>query len=95
MTSLRRRGGSESEQTSDPSISFTSSTYTIPTSSSTTQFTEFTQEETMTCRDRTNEFMLAVKSFQGRQVNGAVPSLRESRKGKSIQQYSEFMRIAK
>ncbi|KAK7103417.1 syntaxin-5-like [Littorina saxatilis] len=44
----------------------------------------------MTCRDRSNEFMSAVKLLQSRQGNGVVP-----RHNKALQARSEFTRIAK
>jgi len=47
-------------------------------------------ESEMSCRDRTTEFMSAVKSLQTRQQNGVV-----SRKSAAIRQRSEFTQIAK
>lgn len=44
----------------------------------------------MTCRDRSNEFMSAVKLLQSRQGNGVV-----YRQNKALQQRSEFTQIAK
>ncbi|KAK2150428.1 hypothetical protein LSH36_405g00044 [Paralvinella palmiformis] len=45
----------------------------------------------MTCRDRTNEFMSAVKSLQSRQGNGTLPN----KVNKALSQRGEFMQIAK
>ncbi|XP_070576418.1 syntaxin-5-like [Ptychodera flava] len=45
----------------------------------------------MTCRDRTNEFLSAVKSFQSRQGNGIPPQSQNHRK----LQHSEFTTIAR
>jgi len=45
-------------------------------------------DNNMSCRDRTNEFMSAVKSMQSRQVNGFTAKTK-------IQQRSEFMQIAR
>ncbi|XP_013387694.1 syntaxin-5-like [Lingula anatina] len=47
----------------------------------------------MTCRDRTNEFMSAVKSMQSRQVmNGSLPSRMSSN---TLRQRSQFTQLAK
>lgn len=45
----------------------------------------------MTCRDRTNEFMSAVKSLQSRQGNGTLPQ----KTNKILNQRGEFMQIAR
>lgn len=50
----------------------------------------------MTCRDRTGEFMSAVKSMNGRQGNGIVTGQQFRTKEKlELQQYNQFMKIAK
>ena len=48
----------------------------------------------MTSRDRTTEFMNAIRSLQGRHVVRAVAA-RDPRKAKYIQSYAEFMMIAR
>ena len=48
------------------------------------------RDATMTCRDRTTEFMSAVKSLQSRQGNGLVQS-----RSQHLRQHSEFMQIAR
>lgn len=48
----------------------------------------------MTARDRTTEFANTIRSLQGRNINRAV-NLRDPKKVKQIQNYSEFMMIAK
>jgi hypothetical protein len=55
------------------------------------------QEEstrTMTSRDRTTEFVNAIRSLQGRHEARTV-TVRDSRKAKYIQSYAEFMMIAR
>lgn len=49
---------------------------------------------TMTSRDRTTEFMNAIRSLQGRHIVRAVAA-RDPRKAKYIQSYGEFMIIAR
>lgn len=51
-------------------------------------------EFVMTARDRTVEFSNTIRSLQGRNINRAV-NLRDPKKVKQIQNYSEFMMIAK
>lgn len=51
-------------------------------------------EFVMTARDRTVEFANTIRSLQGRNINRAV-NLRDPKKVKQIQTYSEFMMIAK
>lgn len=51
-------------------------------------------EFVMTARDRTVEFATTIRSLQGRNINRAV-NLRDPKKVKQIQNYSEFMMIAK
>lgn len=51
-------------------------------------------EFVMTARDRTAEFATTIRSLQGRNINRAV-NLRDPKKVKQIQTYSEFMMIAK
>ncbi|XP_055637953.1 syntaxin-5 isoform X1 [Toxorhynchites rutilus septentrionalis] len=48
----------------------------------------------MTARDRSTEFANAIRSLQGRNIQRAV-NLRDPRKAKQLQSYSEFMMIAK
>lgn len=55
---------------------------------------EFEIEFIMTGRDRTVEFANTIRSLQGRNINRAV-NLRDPKKVKQIQNYSEFMMIAK
>jgi hypothetical protein len=51
-------------------------------------------EFVMTARDRTVEFANTIRSLQGRNINRAV-NLRDPKKVKQIQNYAEFMMIAK
>uniref|UniRef100_A0A182QTU8 t-SNARE coiled-coil homology domain-containing protein n=1 Tax=Anopheles farauti TaxID=69004 RepID=A0A182QTU8_9DIPT len=51
-------------------------------------------EFTMTARDRSGEFASAIRSLQGRNIQRAV-NLKDPRKAKHMQSYSEFMMIAK
>ena len=49
-------------------------------------------------RDRTGEFMSAVRSFQGRQLNGAPPTQRapnSQQRQQVARQSAEFMKIAR
>lgn len=48
----------------------------------------------MASRDRTNEFATAIRSMQGRNIQRAV-NIRDPRKAKQLQSYSEFMGVAK
>jgi hypothetical protein len=48
----------------------------------------------MTARDRTVEFSNTIRSLQGRNIN-RVANLRDPKKVKQMQSYSEFMMIAK
>lgn len=48
----------------------------------------------MACRDRTGEFVNAIRSMQGRNIARAV-NIRDPRKATQLQTYSEFMMIAK
>lgn len=48
----------------------------------------------MACRDRTGEFVNAIRSMQGRNIARAV-NIRDPRKAIQLQSYSEFMMIAK
>lgn len=49
---------------------------------------------TMTSRDRTTEFVNAIRSLQGRQIKRTM-AVRDPRKAKYIQSYAEFMMIAR
>ena len=57
-------------------------------------FTEPETEFIMTARDRTVEFANTIRSLQGRNINRAV-NLKDPKKVRQIQTYSEFMMIAK
>lgn len=48
----------------------------------------------MTARDRSTEFANAIRSLQGRNIQRAV-NVRDPKKAKQLQSYSEFMMIAK
>jgi syntaxin 5 len=48
----------------------------------------------MTARDRTSEFANAIRSLQGRNIQRAV-NIRDPKKAKQIQTYSDFMMVAK
>jgi len=56
--------------------------------------TEPETEFVMTARDRTVEFANTIRSLQGRNINRAV-NLKDPKRVKQIQNYSEFMMIAK
>lgn len=66
----------------------------------TTNFESYREEEepeiefVMTARDRTVEFSNAIRSLQGRNITRAV-NLRDPKKVKQMQSYSDFMMIAK
>lgn len=49
----------------------------------------------MTARDRTAEFTNTIRSMQGRNVARAANNIRDPRKARQLQSYSEFMNIAK
>jgi syntaxin 5 len=55
---------------------------------------ENSNTRTMTSRDRTTEFINAIRSLQGRHVARTV-AVRDPRKAKYIQSYAEFMMIAR
>lgn len=54
---------------------------------------EFVFEPVMAARDRTNEFVSAVRSLQGRTL--ARPAVRDERKAQMLETYSQFMSKAK
>ena len=54
---------------------------------------EFVFEPVMAARDRTNEFISAVRSLQGRTL--ARPVIRDERKAQMLETYSQFMGMAK
>ncbi|XP_075974763.1 syntaxin 5 [Anticarsia gemmatalis] len=54
---------------------------------------EFVFEPVMAARDRTNEFISAVRSLQGRTL--ARPVVRDERKAQMLETYSKFMSMAK
>lgn len=94
MTTRRRRTGSETER---EAISFVSTARTFEPRNNVETFNSKPIEIPdldMTCRDRTTEFLSAVKSLQGREGNGKIP-FQQSRKVKDVHQWNEFMRIAK
>lgn len=51
-------------------------------------------EFVMTARDRSSEFSNTIRSLQGRNINRAV-NIRDPKKVKQIQNYGEFMMVAK
>lgn len=51
-------------------------------------------EFVMTARDRSSEFANTIRSLQGRNINRAV-NIRDPKKVKQIQNYGEFMIVAK
>lgn len=55
---------------------------------------ETTAITVMAARDRTGEFNNAIRSFQSRNISRAI-NIRDPRKAKHVQSYSEFMMIAK
>lgn len=109
MPARRRRQGSESEQPfiivtdnnkSWPTQGQKSTWKTYAPAGAIDLDTEFLSEPidliepVMTSRDRTNEFVTAIRSMQGRNIARAV-AVRDPRKAKVIQSHSEFMYIAK
>ncbi|CAB3223588.1 unnamed protein product [Arctia plantaginis] len=54
---------------------------------------EFVFEPVMAARDRTNEFISAVRSLQGRTL--VRPAVRDERKAQILETYSQFMSMAK
>lgn len=86
MTTRRRRGNSDSDQTiTDSSISIQESYIAQP---------EGKEIHKIMPRDRTAEFNSAVRSLQGRQIARAV-QVKDVKKVKALQSYGEFMMIAK
>lgn len=85
MTTRRRRGNSDSDQTSY------SSNYPIKESSAI--YPTDKDINKIMPRDRTAEFNNAVRSLQGRQITRAV-QVRDVKKIKALQSYGEFMMIA-
>lgn len=88
----RRRGSSKSEDTEKllPTVTSTSST-------AGTSFRSGEDKENMG-RDRTSEFQSALRSLQGRQQRQLQPNpmaLANHRVNRNLEQYSEFMRVAK
>lgn len=86
MTARRRRGNSDSDQTSY------SSNYTIQ--ESTVSYPTEKDVLKIMPRDRTAEFNSAVRSLQGRQIARAI-QVKDVKKVKALQSYGEFMMIAK
>lgn len=102
MSARRRRTNSGSSETDAKRDNYyppgnynqqTSRTYSVQTENPSPPPPRkyFVDESNMTCRDRTNEFMSAVKSLQSRQGNGVVPN----RANGAIRQRSDFMMAAK
>lgn len=61
----------------------------------TNEITEIIEPDpVMTSRDRTNEFVTAIRSMQGRNIARAV-AVRDPRKARVIQSHTQFMQIAK
>ncbi|CAH1720230.1 syntaxin-5 [Aphis gossypii] len=85
MTTRRRRGNSDSDQT------FTNN---FNTQESSVIYSKEKEINKIMPRDRTAEFNSAVRSLQGRQIARAV-QVRDVKKVKALQSYGEFMMIAK
>lgn len=71
----------------------------VPTSGQLSQEEQFDQEPEpevfiMAARDRTGEFANAIRSLQARNITRAV-NIRDPRKAKQVQSYSEFMMVAR
>lgn len=95
MIARRRRNNSDSDERPNPYNRYqgsTGQTFVTQTPPSTSDYSLPVIDTEMSCRDRTSEFMSAVKSLQSRQVNGAVPA---SRRAADIKHRSEFTKIAK
>lgn len=86
MTTRRRRGNSDSDQTTFSNFS--------AQESSTVAYPVEKEIHKIMPRDRTAEFNNAVRSLQGRQIARAV-QVRDVKKVKALQSYGEFMMIAK
>lgn len=101
MPARRRRTGSENEQpfviVTDNNVNNWSgnqaSWYNAPVETE-SFVAESEPEPIMTSRDRTNEFVTAIRSMQGRNIARAV-AVRDPRKARVLQSHSEFMQIAK
>lgn len=83
MTTRRRRGNSDSDQSN--------LNYSIQESIVADSVQEIHK---IMPRDRTAEFNSAVRSLQGRQIARAV-QIKDVKKVKALQSYGEFMMIAK
>lgn len=107
MPARRRRTGSENEQPfvvvtenstwpQQAHSSWSSTSHNVPRNESYSDLLSDIEpiEPVMTSRDRTNEFVTAIRSMQGRNIARAV-AVRDPRKAKVIQTHSEFMHIAK
>lgn len=88
MTTRRRRGNSDSDQSHF--------SYSIQESTVADSVEKFEKElhKNIMPRDRTAEFNSAVRSLQGRQIARAV-HVKDVKKVKALQSYGEFMMIAK
>jgi len=100
MSSLRRRIPSESDSQPRPTIVEVNGNYSGPVTGPTRQTTYtvpsvggLSDLTDMTCRDRTLEFISAIKSLQGRQGNGFIPP--RPNKKPDVNSWKEFMQVAK
>lgn len=87
MTTRRRRGNSDSDQTIFSNLS-------AQESSTAVTYSVEKEIHKIMPRDRTAEFNNAVRSLQGRQIARAV-QVKDVKKVKALQSYGEFMMIAK
>jgi len=86
MTARRRRGNSDSDQTSY--------SFNYPIQESPAVYPIEKEINKIMPRDRTAEFNNAVRSLQGRQI-ARVVQVKDVKKVKALQSYGEFMMIAK
>jgi len=97
----RRRGSSKSEDTAETEklVATTSTTTNNKYGVSSSSWSGDDDKENTMGRDRTAEFQSALRSLQGRaqtrQPNPMAMSNHSSRNDRSLQQYSEFMKVAK
>ncbi|KAK2175404.1 hypothetical protein NP493_734g00031 [Ridgeia piscesae] len=98
MTTRRRRTNSNSEDKENYPLIAPKSSQTYVSSGSSYEATKTYGlpvddiNADMTCRDRTNEFMSAVKSIQARHGNGLVQN---RHKTEALHQQSQFMQVAR
>lgn len=100
--SIRRRGGHvnanpHSDFTSDSSFIVSSVPQNPDPFSSPDLGPYLDMTMTNSSRDRTHEFINAVRSFQGRQINGHLPSAmaKSAKQNQLMAQSAEFMKIAR